>query len=269
MRKEVDYRVPAQQPCFQFNFTLSEPQFNWVSDDCMSGSRLDKGWGHSCPRRKFSPYCPLFHRLWHSNIGTIWGSWAWWFWLNGDSINKENKLLFAITIYEHCHSSLYLKVSPEEHFYLNKYNLPCFQQSWNRVRSGGGWSTWYRPGLFSFFWIWQSNFSANWPPVLFSLTISPVTVVLLGVGIKLCFSGGCPIIRYAHNSDLDECQVWRLPRVQIWFQHLTIDQCKVWCMLKRGYTTSPVTGGPSVARFHVNGGHPQPHTPRFSDIERV
>ena len=38
--------------------------------------------------------------------------------------------------------------------------------------------------------------------------------------------------------------------------------------VNHGYTTSPVTG-PSVARFHVNGGPPQPHTPRFSDIERV
>ena len=197
MRKEVDYRVPAQQPCFQFNFTLSEPQFNWVSDDCMSGSRLDKGWGHSCPRGKFSPYCPLFHRLGHSNIGTIWGSWAWWFWLNGDSINKENKLLFAIPIYEHCHSSLYLKVSPEEHFYLNKYNLPCFQQSWNRVMSGGGWSTWYRPGLFSFFWIWQSNFSANWPPVLFSLTISPYLIFVTGAtgGDRVSFFGRCKCLQ--------------------------------------------------------------------------
>ena len=157
----------------------------------------------------------------------------------------------------------------------NKKPKYCIEIVSNEKRNvslkGGheGWSTWHRPGLLYFLEVRQSNFSANWPPVLFSLTISPVTVVLLGVGIKLCFSGGCPIIRYAHNSDLDECQVWRLPRVQIWFQHLTIDQCKVWCMLKRGYTTSPVTGGPSVARFHVNGGHPQPHTPRFSDIERV
>ena len=77
---------------------------------------------------------------------------------------------------------------------------------------------------------------------------------ILGVGIKLWFFGRLP--------------KYQVRPVQIWFQHLTIDQCKVWCMLNHGYTTSPVTG-PSVARFHVNGGHPQPHTPRFSDIEGV
>ena len=113
-----------------------------------------------------------------------------------------------------------------------------------------------------------SNFFANLPAVRLSLAISPLAIVLLGVEIKLWFFGRYPNIRYAHNPDLDECQVGRLPRVQIWFQHLTIDQCKVWCILNHGYTTSPVTG-PSVARFHVNGGHPQTHTPRFSDIERV
>ena len=61
-------------------------------------------------------------------------------------MEKENKFIFAITIYEHCHSSLYLKVFPEEHFYLDKYDLPFsmneyIQQSENRVMTCGGWST--------------------------------------------------------------------------------------------------------------------------------